>query len=285
MKLSPSSPSAATMAESGIARIAAAFAAAREQGRAALMPYLMAGFPDLETSRAVAHAYVDAGADLIELGVPYSDPLADGPVIHAAATRALEAGTTLDDALSLCSELSGRVPVLPMAYANMALTHGAGAFAERLAAAGAAGVIVPDLPPGEDEELPGALAERGLAMVPFVAPTTPPSRRRRLVADAEGFVYVVALTGVTGEREALPADLAALVAAVREEAGAPAAVGFGIGTPARAAEIGAIADGVIIGSRLVRAVEQADGAEAAVEAVREFLSATRERLSAASPGA
>jgi tryptophan synthase alpha chain len=273
------------MAESGIARTSAAFDAAREQGRAAMMPYLMAGFPDLETSRAVGRAYLDGGADLIELGVPYSDPLADGPVIHAAATRALEAGVTLDDALELCSELSGSVPVLPMVYANMALASGAETFAGRLADAGAAGAIVPDLPPGEDEELPGALAERGLAMIPFVAPTTPPARRRRLVADANGFVYVVALTGVTGERESLPAGLAELVAAVREEAGAPAAVGFGIGTPERAAKVGAIADGVIIGSRLVRAVEEAGDPEAAADAVRAFLSATRERLSAASAGA
>ncbi len=265
---------------SGIERIAAAFAAASDQGRAALMPYLMAGFPDLETSRVVARAYVDGGADLIELGVPYSDPLADGTVIHAAATRALAEGTRLEQALSICSELSTRLPVLPMVYVNMALAPGAERFAERLAEAGAAGAIVPDLPPGENAELPEAMRSRGLALVPFVAPTTPPERRRRLVADAEGFVYVVSLTGVTGEREALPSELATLVSSVRDEAGAPAAVGFGIGTPERAGEVGEIADGVIIGSRLVRAVEDAEDADQAGAAVREFLLETRERLAA-----
>ena len=270
------------MAEpTGVERIAAAFAAARDQRRAALMPYLVGGFPDLETSAAVARAYADSGADLIELGVPYSDPLADGPVIHAAATEALAAGTTFEDVLSICSEVGSRLPVLPMVYANMALARGAERFAEMLLEAGAVGAIVPDLPPGEDRELPEALASRGLALIPFVAPTTPPDRRRRLVAGAQGFIYVVSLTGVTGEREALPADLTGLVEAVRSEAGVPAAVGFGIGTPERAAEIGEIADGVIIGSRLVREVADAGAdPEAAAAAVAGFLGATRERLSA-----
>jgi tryptophan synthase alpha chain len=266
-------------AETGVERIAVAFAAAREQGRAALMPYLVGGFPSLETSAAVARAYADSGADLIELGVPYSDPLADGPVIHAAATEALAAGTTLEDVLTICSELGSRLPVLPMVYANMALAPGAERFAQMLLEAGAAGAIIPDLPPGEDRELPAAFAERGLALIPFVAPTTPPERRRRLVAGAQGFIYVVSLTGVTGEREALPADLTGLVDAVREEAGVPAAVGFGIGTPERAAEVGAISDGVIIGSRLVREVADAGAdPEAAARAVSAFLEATRERL-------
>lgn len=264
----------------GLQRIETAFEAAREQGRAALMPYLMGGFPDLATSRAVAEAYADSGADLIELGVPYSDPLADGPVIHAAATRALAGGAGLDDVLAICSAVSARLPVLPMVYANMALARGAEPFADRLLAAGACGAIIPDLPPGEDESLPAALAERDLALIPFVSPTTPPDRRRRLLADAAGFVYVVSLRGVTGEREALPAELEQLVAAVREESSAPAAVGFGIGTPERAAEVGAIADGVIIGSRLVREVGEADRPEAAVAAVAEFLRATREGLAA-----
>lgn len=269
------------MAEDGGSRIADAFAAARGEGRAALMPYLMAGFPDLETSRAVARAYADAGADLIELGVPYSDPLADGPVIHAAATEALRAGTTLDDALAICRELSERLPVLLMVYVNMALARGAERFADALATAGAAGVIIPDLPPGEDAEIPAALADRGVALIPFVAPTTPPARRRRLVAEAEGFVYVVSLAGVTGERAALPEGLGALVEATREESRAPVAVGFGIDTPERAAEVGAVADGVIVGSRLVREVGEAADPAAAAAAVGDFLVAARERLSAA----
>jgi tryptophan synthase alpha chain len=267
----------------GLERIDAAFARARDEGRAALMPYLVGGFPDLATSGRVAHAYAEAGADLIELGVPYSDPLADGPVIHAAATEALAAGTTLAGVLGICAEVTSahaQLPVLPMVYANMALAPGAEAFAEMLADAGAAGAIVPDLPLGEDADLPAAMAERGLALIPFVAPTTPPDRRRRLVAGAQGFVYVISLTGVTGEREALPEELTELVAAVREEAGAPAAVGFGIGTPERAGEVGAVADGVIIGSRLVRAVADAADGDGAVAAVTEFLEATRAAMAA-----
>ncbi|HKJ35772.1 MAG TPA: tryptophan synthase subunit alpha [Solirubrobacterales bacterium] len=265
---------------SGVERIEAAFAAARDEGRAALMPYLMGGFPDLETSAAVAEAYVEGGADLVELGVPYSDPLADGPTIHAAGTRALAAGTSLDDVLALCERISGRVPVLPMVYVNMALARGAERFAEALAEAGACGAIIPDLPPGEDADLPAALAERGLALIPFVAPTTAPGRRRRLLGDVSGFTYVVSLTGVTGERQALPEELGELVDAVRNESSAPAAVGFGISTPERAAEVGRHADGVIIGSRLVREVAEAEDAEAAARAVREFLAETRERLAA-----
>jgi tryptophan synthase alpha chain len=262
----------------GIERIAAAFASAREEGRAALMPYLVGGFPDLETSRRVARAYADSGADLIELGVPYSDPLADGPVIHAAATKALAAGTTLADVLEICSGLGAELPVLPMVYANMALAPGAERFAAMLADAGASGAIVPDLPAGEDADLPAALAARGLALIPFVAPTTPPERRRRLVEGRDGFVYVVSFTGVTGERDAMSANLADLVASVREDAGIPAAVGFGIGTPEQAAEVGEIADGAIIGTRLVRAVGDAADADAAVAAVTEFLEAARAKM-------
>ena len=194
----------------------------------------------------------------------------------AGMRRRVTSGSSL---VLATSPLGPRLPVLPMVYANMALAPGAERFAEMLLEAGAAGAIVPDLPPGEDRELPAAFAERGMALIPFVAPTTPPERRRRLVAGAQGFIYVVSLTGVTGEREALPADLTGLVDAVREEAGVPAAVGFGIGTPERAAEIGAISDGVIIGSRLVREVADADAdPEAAARAVSAFLEATRERL-------
>ncbi|MGI8728360.1 MAG: tryptophan synthase subunit alpha [Solirubrobacterales bacterium] len=256
---------------SGLERIAIAFERARGEGRAALMPYLMGGYPDLETSRAVARAYARAGADLIELGAPYSDPLADGPTIHAAATEALRAGTTLDDVLGVCAEISAEVPVLPMVYANMALSRGAERFAEDLADAGACGAIIPDLPPSEDAELPGALAERGLTMIPFVTPTTSPTRRKRIAGDARGFIYIVSLTGVTGERGALPGELEELVRVTREAAEVPCAVGFGISTPERAAEVGALADGVIIGSRLVRVAGEAADADAAADQVREFI--------------
>jgi tryptophan synthase alpha chain len=259
--------------------IAAAFEAARKEGRTALMPYMMAGFPDQETSLAIAAAYADSGADLIELGVPFSDPLADGPVIHAAATAALAGGATLGSALEVCGSVSDRVPVVLMVYANMVLTHGGAAeFAQRAAEAGAAGAIVPDLPLGEAEEVRAAFGAAGLALVPLVAPTTPPERRARICAAAQGFVYVVSTVGTTGEREELPPGLAELVAATRAEADVPVAVGFGIGTPRQAAQVGEIADGVIIGSRLVRAAGEAGVAQAAADAVGTFLRETSDAL-------
>ncbi len=184
-----------------MAEIAAAFEAARSEGRAALMPYMMGGFPDAETSAAVAGAYADAGADLVELGIPYSDPLADGPVIHAAGTRALDAGATLESVLADCERIASRLPVIAMAYANMIWARGPEAFARLLADAGAAGAIVPDLPPEEGGAVANALRDAGLAIVPLVAPTTPPERRARICAGAEGFVYVVSDTRTTGERD------------------------------------------------------------------------------------
>ena len=272
------------MPERGIERIAAAFEGAAAENRAALMPYLMGGFPDLETSAAVIDAYADTGADLIELGVPYSDPLADGPVIHSAATAALHAGATFDGIMSLCERVGKRLPVLPMVYANVVLTLGPDRFAASLESAGAAGAIIPDLPPGEDDAVAAALSERGLAAIGFVSPTTSPERLREIAAGAVGFTYIVSLTGVTGERAELPPELADLVGAVREASPAPAAVGFGIGTPEQAAGVGRIADGVIIGTRLVREVAAAGGRDAAADAVAAFLADTRVALAGGRDG-
>lgn len=273
------------MAEAGAARIAAAFEQAEEAGRAALMPYLMAGFPDRETSLAVAAAYADAGADLVELGVPFSDPLADGPTIHAAATAALAAGATVETAFEVCESISARLPVVLMVYANMVMAHGGAAeFACRAAAAGAAGAIVPDLPLDEADEVRGALNAAGLALVPLLAPTTAAERRARICAAAQGFVYVVSTVGTTGERQALPSGLAELVSATEADSPVPVAVGFGIGTPEQAAEVGRIADGVIVGSRLVRAAGEAGSADAAAQLVGEFLHETRAALTSRRPG-
>jgi tryptophan synthase alpha chain len=243
------------------------------------MPYMMGGYPDHKTSLAVAAAYADSGADLIELGIPFSDPLADGPTIHAAATVALAAGANVEAALELCATVSDRVPVVLMVYANMVLAHGgAEEFAESAAGAGAAGAIVPDLPLGEGEEIRAAFTASGLALVPLVAPTTPAGRISRICEVARGFVYVVSTVGTTGERDELPQGLADLVAATRAEAEVPVAVGFGIGTPEQAAAVGRIADGVIIGSRLVRAAGEAGSAAAAADAVAVFLRETRVAL-------
>ena len=185
----------------GVDRIAAAFAAA--PGRAALMPYLMGGFPDLEASRAIGEAYADGGADLVELGVPFSDPLADGPVIHAAGTQALAAGATVPAVLEVAHALAERVPVILMCYANLVLARGVERFADELAQANLSGLIVPDLPL---EEAPAALAAcdaAGIALVPLAAPTTPEDRLARIGAQARGFVYTVSVTGTTGERAEL----------------------------------------------------------------------------------
>jgi tryptophan synthase alpha chain len=265
----------------GVERIAGAFGKAGNEGRAALMPYMMAGFPGREASLAIAAAYVDSGADLVELGVPFSDPLADGPTIHAAATEALSAGATLSSTLEICASVSERIPVVLMVYSNMVLAHGGAAeFARRAGSAGAAGAIVPDLPLDEADEVREALSSAGLALVPLLAPTTPPERRSRICAAAQGFVYVVSTIGTTGERQQLPPGLAELVAATKVDADVPVAVGFGIGTPEQVAEVGEIADGVIVGSRLVRAAGEAGSAESASDAVTDFLRSSRAALSA-----
>jgi tryptophan synthase alpha chain len=235
----------------GTDRIADAFAS--HGRRAALMPYLMGGYPDLDTSRAAGLAASDAGADLIELGVPFSDPLADGPVIHAAGTEALAAGATPHGVLRVCEALAERLPVVLMVYANLVLAGGAERFAARAAAAGAAGLIVPDLPHDEAGELRAACDAEGLALVPLVAPTTPPERLEAIGRDGRGFVYTVSLTGTTGERDALPPGLPATVEHVRASTSLPVAVGFGIATTEQASAVAGLADGVIVGSRLVRA--------------------------------
>jgi len=263
----------------GVERISAAFGMARDEGRAALMPYMMGGFPDADSAAAIGDAYAGSGADLIELGVPFSDPLADGPVIHAAATRALSSGATIESVLATCERIADRVPVVLMVYANMVLAGGgAETFAARAAAAGAAGAIIPDLPVDEANDVRDALEGAGLAAVPLVAPTTPAERLAMICEAASGFVYVVSDVGTTGEREELPPALSELVERVRNAAEVPVAVGFGIGTPEQAASVGAVADGVIIGSRLVRAAGESDSPDGAADAVGSFLRDVREAM-------
>lgn len=247
---------------SGIERIAEAFASAHANGRrAALMPYLMGGFPDLESSRQIGLAYAEGGADLIELGVPFSDPLADGPVIHAAATDALRAGANVAGVLEVGSAIATRVPVVAMCYSNAIVARGLERFADALVQAGLSGLIVPDLPLEESASVLRVCDERGLALVPLVAPTTPEERLARIGAKARGFVYTVSLTGTTGERAALDGALAALVSRVAAHTEVPVAVGFGISTPAQArAAADAGAEGVIVGTRLVRAARELDPA-------------------------
>jgi tryptophan synthase alpha chain len=246
----------------GQERIAAAFA---ESGkRAALMPYLMGGFPDLDASKVIGHAYADGGADLVELGVPFSDPLADGPVIHAAGTAALQAGATTAGVLEVCAELAPRLPVVVMCYANIVLARDD--FPARIAAAGAAGLIVPDLPLEEAPALLEACDAAGIALVPLVAPTTPDERLEAIGRRARGFLYTVSVTGTTGERASLSDTFAATVERARAHTDVPVALGFGIATPEHAAQAAAAgADGVIVGSRLVRAAADGEDVRALVQ--------------------
>jgi tryptophan synthase alpha chain len=236
----------------GAERIARAFA---EHGkRAALMPYMMGGYPTLEQSLRIGGACVQAGADIIELGMPYSDPLADGPVIHEAGTRALAAGANVAGVLEVARALAPSVPVVLMCYANMVMAPGVEAFVERLAQTGASGLIVPDLPLEETDGALAACDRLGLALVPLVAPTTPPERLARIGAQARGFLYTVSVVGTTGERAALSERFVQVIAGAKAATRAPVALGFGISTPAQAREAAnAGADGVIVGTRLVRA--------------------------------
>jgi tryptophan synthase alpha chain len=245
----------------GVERIAAAFAAT--DGHAALMPYLMGGFPDLDASLAIGEAYADAGADLVELGVPFSDPLADGPVIHAAGTRALAAGATVPAVIELARVLSERFPVVLMCYSNVVMARGVERFADELAQADVSGLIIPDLPLEESPPALEACDAAGIALVPLVAPTSSEERLERIGAQARGFIYTVSVTGTTGERAAL--DPGALLARVRAHATVPLALGFGIATPEQAAAAAAAgADGVIVGSRLVRAAAEGEDVGALV---------------------
>jgi tryptophan synthase alpha chain len=257
---------------SGLERIAQAFAAARADGRAALMPYLMGGYPDLETSRRIAVAYAEAGADLIELGIPYSDPLADGPVIHAAGARALDAGASLPRVLTIARPIADHIPVVVMCYANLVFARGTERFLDAVEAAALSGLIVPDLPFEEAADLADACERRGLALVPLVAPTTPPDRLHAIGARARGFLYTVSVTGTTGERTDHGEGIAEIVARAASATEVPVAVGFGIATPEQArAAAQAGAEGVIVGSRLVRAAGEAgDPVPGITELVRDF---------------
>ena len=260
----------------GVERIGAAFESARADGlRAALMPYLMGGFPDLERSIEIGQACARAGAAVLELGVPFSDPLADGPVIHAAGTAALRGGVRFSNVLDVAAALASEVPVVVMCYANPIVARGLERFADQLRDAGAAGLIVPDLPFEEAGAVLRACDERGLALVPLVAPTTPEERLELIGRHARGFVYAVSVLGTTGERAHIDGALQTLVARVEMHAEVPVAVGFGIATPDHArATADAGADGVIIGSRLVRAAGESEEPAGAVGAlVAEFRAA------------
>ena len=244
----------------GSTAISSRFAGLKQQGRCALMPFLTAGDPDLATTRTALLALQANGADLVELGIPYSDPLADGPVIQAAASRALEVGTTPASVLEMLAGLKGELtlPVVLFTYSNPLLNVGMETFCADAAAAGAAGLVVPDLPLEEAEKLSPIAAAQGLDLVLLVAPTTPAERMARIAAASRGFTYMVSVTGVTGERAQMESRVAGLVGQLKAMGPTPVAVGFGISGPQQAIEVRSWgADGAIVGSALVKRMAQA----------------------------
>jgi tryptophan synthase alpha chain len=264
--------------------IGLAFATARRAKRAAFVPFVMAGDPDLPTTVQIVRALARAGADVVELGVPFSDPIADGPENQAAATRALAAGTTLELVLATVAELRAAtaVPLVLFSYFNPILRYGIDRFAEHAAASGVDGVLVVDLPPEEAAgEYLDALRAREIDRIFLLAPTSTAVRRRAVRRAGSGFVYYVSRTGVTGERDALPRELTREVDAVRRAVDLPVAVGFGISTPEQAASVARIADGVVVGSALVRRIAAEGDAARLAPAVEEFagalVAATRRR--------
>ena len=243
--------------------IAQAFARAKAEGRVALIPYVMAGYPDVETSEALAVALGKAGADVLELGVPFSDPLADGATIQVASQHALDGGMTPSGALELAERVTAQVgtPVVLMGYYNPIFSYGIERYCARAAQAGVAGLIVPDLPPEEAETLRSAAAEHGIELIFLVTPTSTEQRIQQVAEmagkTAGGFVYCVSLSGVTGARDRLPEHLAAFIGRVRNATKLPLAVGFGVSRPEHVAEIGQIADGAVVASALINVVDGA----------------------------
>ncbi len=261
-------------------RIAETFAALRAKNKTALIPFLTAGDPDMATSAALVHTLVENGADLIELGVPFSDPMADGPTIQAASERALAAGATLDKVLRLVTEVrkTCQVPLVLMGYYNPVFRYGAERFARDAAAAGVDGVLLVDLPPEEAAEISATLKAAGIVMITLLAPTTPPARMRRLAQAAEGYLYYVSMTGVTGAQQISPEDIRLAVEELKAMTEVPVGVGFGITTVADARAVGEFADGVVVGSALVKIIADYGQSEELLPRVAKFIAALKQGL-------
>ena len=263
-----------------MSRLDATFEALRSRSERALVTFFTAGDPSLETTARLVIEAERRGADVIELGVPFSDPVADGPVIQRAGQRALAAGASLRRVLELMRTLRSEVrgPIVLMTYYNPILAFGLPAFAETAGKVGVDGVIVVDLPPEESDPLRAGTNAAGIDMVHLVAPTSTAARIRMIARKTRGFVYLISLTGVTGERAELPPDLAAQIKALRLVTTKPVCVGFGIGQPAQAAAVGRLADGVIVGSAIVRVVQERAGSPSLVTDVGDFIASLKEPL-------
>jgi tryptophan synthase alpha chain len=262
-----------------MSRLPGLFRLLRATGRRALIPYLTCGWPSKGATLDLLLAAAGAGADAVELGVPFSDPVADGPVIQGTTHAALTGGVRVDDAFRIAERFTARspVPLLMMTYCNLVDRRGTAAFARDARRAGVEGLIVADLPPEEAGALRREAARAGLALTFLCAPTSTPIRVRAVCRATTGFVYLVSVRGVTGARAALPADLAGFVGRVRKETDGPVCVGFGISTPAQAAAVGRLADGVIVGSALLREIGRVPARRAPAAAGR-YLAALRHAL-------
>lgn len=252
-----------------LGRIARRFGALAREGRAGLVTFVTAGDPDAATAAAILARLPAAGADIVELGMPFSDPMADGPAVQAAGLRALKAGQTMVKTLALVRNfraLDDDTPIVLMGYYNPILQYGVDRFCDDAKAAGVDGLIIVDLPPEEAEPLAVPALATGIDLIRLVAPTTPEARMPKVLAGASGFVYAVSITGVTGTASAAKEAVADLVARTRRHTDLPVVVGFGINTPAQAAVAAGVADGVAVGSAIVRQVENAIDADGKVAA-------------------
>jgi tryptophan synthase alpha chain len=265
-----------------MSRLAETFATLRRRGERALVPYFTAGDPSLAATRRLIVEAAKRGADIIELGIPFSDPVADGPVIQRAVQRALAAGTTMPRVLEMVRDVRAEVsvPIVFLGYYNPILSFGLEAWTRAATAAGADGVLVADLPPEEAAPLRAAADRAGLDLSHFAAPTSTPERMRKIARATGAFIYMVSLTGVTGERSQLPPDLTKHLRALRAVTTKPICVGFGISTPEHAALVGRVADGVIVGSAIVRLVERHANSPELIPEVGDFIAALKAPLRA-----
>lgn len=255
-----------------MSNIAATLNALKERGEKALVTFVTAGDPDLAESEKIVHALIEAGVDLIELGFPFSDPMADGPTIQLASERALASGTTLRGVLDMVARVRqhSNVPIVLMGYYNPIFSYGVKNFAADAAKAGVDGLLLVDLPPEEAGELHPLLKDVGIDLITLLAPTTGEERTARLAADGEGFLYYVSMTGVTGSQQVNAAAIAEAVNELKAKSKIPVAVGFGVSTPEDAAAVAEIADAVVVGSALVKLIAEHSGSPALLGEVKRF---------------
>ena len=268
-----------------MSRISQVFEAASRESRMAFMPFVTAGDPDLAGTAGVLLALRDAHVDLIELGFPYSDPIADGPVIQASYTRSLEQGITVDAIFSTVESLKDRdlPPVLAMVSYAIIFRHGSAAFVAHAAKAGFSGLIIPDLPADEAEEISTLAKQHGLDLIQLIAPTTTARRTTEILAASTGFLYCISVAGTTGVRQELPLELIEQLKSLRKQSTLPLAVGFGISSPEQVSALEGVADGVIVGSAIVRRIAEASSPEEATNSVRTFAEQMQAAVSLTKP--